>query len=109
MAANDKPPVRKQFALLESTNMYRVYVSPGLAAKGLNGDPLSMSTPASGEQGAQQAEIVAAGTDLITAVVGLDPEGNKAIFLVRVPADCQIFKPGTPGTMPAVGQPKKTP
>jgi hypothetical protein len=77
----------------ESTRMYRVYVSADITVTGKDGDRLKMKLPVKGLPKTGQIEMKVTPPDLIVAREGFDPEGNRAIFLVRVPKENQIFKP----------------
>jgi hypothetical protein len=95
MATKKKAPQKNlsQSGLLSCTNMWRVYVSAELMLIGEEGE-LKLRRVERGVEGAQQAEVrVTDNTDQIVLHEGFDPEGNKAIFMVRVPQSSQIFMP----------------
>jgi hypothetical protein len=90
-AAPKKNP--SQSGLLSCTHLWRIYLSDELILKA-KGGAVDLDDVRNGIEGAGQAEVkVTNSTDQIVLHEGFDPQGNKSIFMVRVPQDSQVFRP----------------
>lgn len=80
----------QQRGLLDCTNSYRVFLSDGLSAN-LTDTPEKEGDDVSFRKGVRELAVDATGADEILAHIGVSPDGKKkAIYLVRVPEDCQM-------------------
>jgi hypothetical protein len=80
-------------ALLECTSLYRVFLGEGITVKGKNGTPVETERVDGGVAGTGQVDIEVTAPSQILVREGLAPDGKKALYLVRVPKENQIFEP----------------